>query len=226
MIDAVTDIEVGLDGRGHTVVRRMRCEVPLLVRVLDEPGPTLALALVGGAAGPIGGDRLRFSLHVGHDTSVTVCSVAAAMAQPGPHGERSQLSVDIEVGERASLRWRPQPAISVAGSDHRSVVRLSATSTSLVTMCEGVSLGRHGEPSGTYALRERVTIDGRAVLDHEVVFSPGALMGPGAHGDGRTMTTEVQIGPQLPDPRVQVGDHCLCSTVHVSPLCALTTTRT
>ena len=30
---AATRVEVGLDGSGATVVRRMRCEVPLLVRI-------------------------------------------------------------------------------------------------------------------------------------------------------------------------------------------------
>jgi urease accessory protein len=226
VIDATTEIEVGLDCRGHTVVRRMRCEVPMLVRVVDQPSSMLTLAMVNGAAGPLGGDRLRFRLEVGPGAHVVVSSVAAAMAQPGPRGERSELSVDLVVGQDAILDWHPQPTVSVAGSDHRVVVRLSATSTSSVTMCEGVSLGRNSEPPGRFALRERVTIDGFAVLDHETVFAPGALMGPGAQGSGRTLTTEVVIGAVLPQSSVEVTDHCLRSAVHLSSICALVTTRT
>ena len=225
MIDACTDIECGVDSRGYTVVRRLRCEAPMLVRVVDEPGPMLNLAMVGGAAGPLGGDRLRFRLELGAGAQVAVRSVAAAMAQPGPRGKPSRLDVDIVVGERASLDWRPQPTVSVVGSDHRAVVRLAATVSSNVTMHEGVSLGRHGEPSGRFALRERVTIDGVGVLDHETVFAPGALMGPGGQGSGRSMTTEVIVGRALPEPCVEVTDRCLRATVHLSPLCALTVTR-
>ena len=147
------------------------------------------------------------------------------MAQPGPRGEPSQLDVDIVIGERASLDWRPQPTVSVMGSDHRAVVHLAATGSSNVTMHEAVSLGRHGESPGRFALRERVTIDGIGVLDHETVFAPGPLMGPGGQGNGRSMTTEVIIGRALPEPCVEVTDHCLRATVHLSPLCALIVTR-
>lgn len=198
----------------------------MLVRVIGQPSSALTLAMVNGAAGPLGGDRLRFRLQVGPGAHVAVCSVAAAMAQPGPRGEPSELSVDLVVGNEATLDWHPQPTVSVIGSDHRVVVRLSATSTSTVTMREGVSLGRTAEMPGRFALRERVTIDGLAVLDHETVFAPGALMGPGAQGSGRTLTTEVVIGAVLPQPSVEVNDHCLRSSVHLSPICALVTTRT
>lgn len=198
----------------------------MLVRVIDQPSSALTLAMVNGAAGPLGGDRLRFRLRVGPGAHVAVCSVAAAMAQPGPRGEPSALSVDLDVGQGATLDWRPQSTVSVVGSDHRVVVRLSATSTSTVAMREGVSLGRTGELPGRFALRERVTIDGLAILDHETVFAPGALMGPGAQGGGRTLATEVVIGAVLPPPSVEVTDHCLRSSVHLSAICALVTTRT
>jgi urease accessory protein len=224
MIDATTEIEVGLDARGHTVVRRMRCEVPMLVRVVGEPDPVLTLAMVNGAAGPLGGDRLRFRLDLQPETRVSVRSVAAAMAQPGPRGERSELAVDLVVGDGATLDWRPQPTVSVAGSDHRTVVRLSATGSSTVTMCEVVSLGRHGEPPGRMALRQRVTIDGTAVLDHETVFARGALLGPGAQGSGRMVTSEVVVGAVLPQPGAEVTDGCVRATFHLSPRCALVTT--
>ena len=184
----------------------------------------LTLAMVNGAAGPLGGDRLNFRLHVGPGAHVTVCSVAAAMAQPGPRGEQSELSVEIAVGEDASLDWRPQPTVSVMGSDHRVDVRLAAAGTSRVAMCEGVSLGRSGEPPGRFALHERVVIDDFAVLDHETVFAPGPLMGPGAQGRGRSMTSEVVVGADLPAPFVDVTEHCMRSTVHLAVNCALLTT--
>jgi urease accessory protein len=225
VIDATTEVEVGLDSRGHSVVQRMVCEVPMLVRVIDEPGPRLTLAMVNGAAGPLGGDRLRFRLTLGPASQVTVISVAAAMAQPGARGGPSHLAVDLMVGDGAVLDWHPQPTVSVVGSDHRVVLRLSAESSSTVTIREGLSLGRRGENPGRFALRERITIGGSALLDHETVFAPDSLMGPGAQGAWRNMTTEVVIGEQLPAPCVNVTEACLTSTVHVSPVCALTTSR-
>jgi urease accessory protein len=222
---AATEVEVGLDRRGNTIVRRMHCEVPLLVRVVSEPGPTLGLAMVNGAAGPLGGDQLRFRLELGPGAKISMCSVGASMAQPGALGEPSHLIIDLVVGNGATLDWHPLPTVSVVGSDHRVVVRLSATNSSTVTMHEGVSLGRRGEPPGRFALRERVTIDDAAVLDHETVFAPGALLGPGAQGTATTMTTEVIIGAVLPQPCVSVRDGCMHSAVHLSPICALVTTR-
>jgi urease accessory protein len=226
VINATTEIEVGVDSRGRTVVRRMYCEVPMLVRVVSDPGcANLALAMVNGAAGPLGGDRLKLALHVAAGAHVSVSSVAAAMAQPGPHGDRSEQRIDVVVDDDAVLHWRPEPTVSVMGSDHRVDVRLSATGTSTVTMREGVSLGRSGEPSGRFALHERIVIDGIAVLDHETVFAPGPLMGPGAQGRGRSMTSEVFVGVDLPTPFVEVTDHCVRSTVLLAPSCALRTTR-
>jgi urease accessory protein len=230
VIDATTEVEVGLDCRGHTVVQRMYCEVPMLVRIVDgtdpvSPGSMLTLAIVNGAAGPLGGDCLRFRLHVGDGAHVAVCSVAAAMAQPGPRGEPSRLDVELSVGDDATLEWRPEPTVSVMLSDHRVDVRLSATSTSTVAMREGVWLGRTGEPPGRFTLHERVTIDDVAVLDHETLFAPGTLMGPGAQGEGRCMITEVLIGNDLPPPSVSVTPQCLRSTVHLASNCALLTAR-
>ena len=225
MIEASTEIVVGVDRRGHSVVRRMHCEAPLLVRVVGGSGPLLSLAMVNGAAGPLGGDRLCLRLEVEAGAQVSVCSVAAAMAQPGPRGEPSHLNIDLVVGAKAHLDWRPQPTVSVAGSDHHTTMRLEATRSSTVTMREEVSLGRHEEQPGRFTLRERVLIDGLAVLDHETAFATGALMGPGGQGGARVMATEVVIGSHLPEPAVVVSEGCLHSTVHLSPVCALMVSR-
>ena len=105
MIDATTEIEVGVDCRGHTVVRRMYCEAPMLVRVVDEPG---ACADVGNGqrrCRAIGRRPLPVPPRCRCRCSTSsVRSVAAAMAQPGPHGERSELTVESVIAERASPR--------------------------------------------------------------------------------------------------------------------------
>lgn len=221
---ASTRVEVGLDDRGCTVVRRMHCEVPLLVRIADEPGPGTSLLLVNGAAGPLGGDRLRFELVVGDGCRVEVRSVAASIAQPGVAGDGSTLEVDLRVGARAQLHWSPEPMVSVVGSDHRTTVRLQAAADAVVTMRESVSLGRHGEASGRLALRQRVVVAGVAVLDHDTVFGTGPLAGPGAQGDARSITTTVVLAPVLPAAVAEVSPRCVHSTVHLTPTCALTTT--
>jgi urease accessory protein len=223
-MQASTVVSVGLDREGRTVVRSMRCEAPMLMRVVEPDGPTLHLALVNGAAGPLGGDTLRFRLDIGPGADVTVRSVAAAMAQPGARGDRSIMHVHLDIGERASLRWAPEPMVSVAGSDHRTIVTVDAAASAVAVIREGVSLGRHGQPSGRLALRQRVTIDGCAVLDHETEFAPGALSGPGAQGNGRTITSQLHIGGELPPVASHVTDGCSSATFHLSPTCALTST--
>ena len=225
MITASTTVVAGLDRRGCTVIRRLRCEVPLLVRAVGDPGPVLNLAMVGGAAGPLGGDRLHFHLELEKGARVSIRSVAAAMAQPGPHGEQSELVTEIVVGARATLDWRPQPTVSVMGSNHRTFVRLAADASSTVTMYEGVSLGRLGEPPGRFSLRERVAVGGVAVLDHETSLAPGALLGPGAHGEGRTISTGILIGHDLPAPSATVTKTCLHAIVHLSETCAMVMER-
>ncbi|MFM2071841.1 MAG: hypothetical protein RLZZ623_2104 [Actinomycetota bacterium] len=222
---ASTTIEVGLDGRGNTVARRLHCEVPLLVRVADTPGRDLSLLLVNGAAGPLGGDQLRFRLEVGPDAHVMVRSVAATMAQPGPTGEPSLLEIELVVHERATLDWAPEPMVSVSRSQHRTAMHLRAASSATVSVREGISLGRHGETSGHLHLQQRVTIDGVDVLRHDTEFDTGPLLGIGAHGAGRSMCSEVRIGADLPAPVSEVSSELVRAVFHLSPVCALMTMR-
>ena len=61
--------------------------------------------LVGGAAGPLGGDRLRLEIEVGAGALLDVRSVAASLALPGAGGAQSRLEVTarVEVGRAAAL---------------------------------------------------------------------------------------------------------------------------
>ncbi|MGD9995505.1 MAG: urease accessory protein UreD [Ilumatobacteraceae bacterium] len=219
---AATEVDVGLDARGRSVVRQMRCEAPLLVRVVDSESDVLRLVFVNGAAGPLGGDELRVRLSVEPRARVEVRSVAASLAQPGAAGVPSTFDIDIEVGDDATLDWSPQPTVSVSGSDHRTTVHLIATSTSHVRLHEAVVLGRYGEDSGRIAFRQRVVIDGRPVLDHETELGHSALMSPGAHGTGRHITSLLELGSDLPPPSVHVSSTCIAATMQISPRCSLT----
>ncbi len=191
---ARTEVVVGLDSRGCSTAHRLHCEAPLLVRVGDRVDDHLELLLVGGAAGPLGGDELTFDLTVEDGARVRIRSVAAQMVQPGAHGARSTLDVKVAVGRGASLDWCPQPTVSVAGSDHVTTTRLHVAADAEVRWAEHVALGRHDEEPGRLTLRQRVEIDGVVALDHTTPFGPGPLRGPGGHGLARRIESTVLIG--------------------------------
>ncbi len=195
---ACTVVEVRLDARGRSVVHTLRCEPPLLAR-LDggsDGGQAdgVTVLLLGGAAGPLGGDELHLTVRVGPGASLTVRSVAAMLAQPGPAGRPSVLHAEVEVGDGATLDWDPQPLISVTGSDHRSTTALHLGAAAQVRFAETLLLGRHLEPGGRAALHQRVEVCGGVVLDHELVLGTGAPTGPGAHGDPRWLHSELHMG--------------------------------
>jgi hypothetical protein len=49
---------------------------------------------------------------------------------------------------------------------------------------------------------------------------------PSTRSPSRNMTTAVIIGRVLPEASVEVTESCLRSTVHLTPTCALITSRT
>ena len=172
-----TTVEVALRDDGVSAVTVMRCEAPLLVRQ-DTADGVLTLWLVGGAAGPLGGDELSLRVVVGPGASVRVRSVAAMLAQPGVSGGSSELRTHVDVGEGAALDWDPEPIISVRGSDHRSTTLLTAAPTSTVRFADAASLGRHDEDPGLLTLHQRVTVAGHPVLDHALVLGTAPHVAP------------------------------------------------
>ena len=202
-MEACTELVVERDRSGRSVLARSSCEVPLLFRVADHEGPELHLSWVNGAAGPLGGDRLRLHLRVGAGASVRVRSTGASMVQPGARGGRSSTEVRIELGEGSRLDWCPEPTISVRGSDHRTSTHIVAEASAVARVVEHVALGRHDEPGGLLALHQRVVVGERVVLDHELVLGDGPLAGPGAQGTGRAVLSALVLGGAV-GPRVEV----------------------
>lgn len=162
-------IAVELDEVGRARIAVLRSDPPLLVRPTPE-----AVYLVGGAAGPLGGDDLRFEIHVAAGASLTVRTAAASMALPGPTGSASRFDVEARVGAGATLRWLPEPTIAVAGCCHRMRTVITADPGARVVWREVVVFGRHGEVPGSYRTRMDLEVADRPVLRHEVAVGRDA----------------------------------------------------
>lgn len=195
-MEARAELVVRVDERGRTCPTTVFGEAPLLLRVTERDDAALTVHLVGGAAGPLGGDRLSTHVEVGAGASLRVRSVAASLAQPGAlAGTPSEARAAVEVAPNATLDWHPQPLISVAGSTHvqRTVVAL-ADESSTVRWVDEVVLGRHGERGGQLTVHQRVTVAGRPILHHTLRFGEqaGAI---GRHGNHRVAVTALVVCP-------------------------------
>ena len=197
---STTRLRAGPDADGTTHARELRAEAPQLLRVTDRGGPgrPLTVHLVGGAAGPLGGDYSTFELELEPATRVEVRGVAATLVHPGAVGGRSQAAVDVTLGADAHLVWWPEPLIAIAGCDHRLLTTIHLAAGARLQWVDEVVCGRTDEPGGTVHLRQRIVLDGRPVADHDLVVGPAAS-GPGWHGDRRVLVTAVEIGG-LADP--------------------------
>lgn len=209
------------DDRGYTVPTTLYGEAPLLLRMTGRDagsatGSGLQIHLVGGAAGPLGGDRSEMTVDVGVGTRLTVRSVAASLAQPGRVGTcgtvRSTGAVDAVVAADAFLDWWPEPLISVRGSDHVQKTTVAiADETATVRWVDEVVLGRHEESSGRLTVHQRFTVGGHPVLHHTVTFDPSTA-GIGRSGAAHVVLTALVFGIASLDAssRVDPGLRAVC----------------
>lgn len=199
---AAAHIVAVLGTDGATRLDRMSGEPPLLVRRTNPGAGSMAeVHLVGGAAGPLGGDRLEVWVEVGPGAALRLGTVAASIALPGPAGERSCVEVQALVATGGRLEWLPEPLIAAAGCDHDV--------TSTVELAEGAGLiwrdelvcGRHGEGPGDVRQATRVRLAGRTLYHHELSVGPGApgWDGPAVLSSARATGTLVVVDPRWSD---------------------------
>ncbi|BCB89031.1 urease accessory protein UreD [Phytohabitans suffuscus] len=202
---------------GRTRLVTLRSEPPLLVRRTGHRGPAagplargsaagageVEVHLVGGAAGPLGGDRLRVEVTVGPGARLCVRTVAASLALPGPRraeraGTHSTLDVHATVAAGGSLRWLPEPLIAARGCDHVSSSLVDLESDASLTWREEVVCGRHGEDPGDASLHSTVRLAGRTLMRQELAVGPRAAGWAGAAvlGGGRATGTLLVVDPQ------------------------------
>jgi urease accessory protein len=182
-----------IDGRTRLV--ELRSEAPLVLRSTPR-----SLYLVGGAAGPLGGDELALDVAVGGGACLSVRSAAATLVQPGARPSPSRSVFHFDVGSAASLDWHPEPLVSVRGSDHVVETAVELASSARLRLVDEVVLGRVGERPGRLRLRCRVERDGVALLAHDLDLGTGAEGWDSAAvmGNARALVSILYVGPDAP----------------------------
>lgn len=209
---AAARIVAEADGHGGTRLPVLRGDAPLLLR---RTGPAsigdVTVHLVGGAAGPLGGDDLRLDIEVGPQARLEVRSVAASLVLPDLARRRSRMLINATVAAGARLRWLPEPLIAAAGCDHNAVTRVRVAAGGTLLWRDDISCGRHGEQPGDLRTDTTISYDGATVYRHRLVIGPAATGWSGAAvlGGGRAIGSVVWVGPawaaREPAPSVVLG---------------------
>lgn len=192
---------------GATVLRELRGEPPLLPRVTGPTGgPTAQVHLVGGAAGPLGGDELRLDIEVGPGASLVLRTVAATVALPGPHGLPSTTIVRASVAAQGRLVYQPEPVVAAAGCAHRMVSLVELHATAELVWWEELVAGRHGENPGRLSQQLRLRYAATTLLAQQIA-TDDVWTSPAVVGAGRTAGTVIVVthGETPTAPRVVDG---------------------
>lgn len=155
---------------GSTTLSTLRSQVPLVLRATGGS----EVHLVGGAAGPLGGDRLRLEIVVEPRATLTVRTAAAAIVLPGLEGATSIYEVDARVGDGASLHWLPEPTVAAAGCRHVATATIALAPTASLVWRDELVLGRHRETAGSLTVRTSVEVAGAPLHRQELAVDPAS----------------------------------------------------
>ena len=165
-VAAAAEIAAVAGPDGVTRLPALRSGVPLVLRRTPA-----AVYLVGGAAGPLGGDMLSLRVTVGPGAFLRVRTAAAAIALPGLDGLESEFRLTASVAAGGCLEYLPEPVVVSAGARHATVTTVSLEAGASLVLREEVLLGRHGETGGSVRTALRADYDGRPLLRHAVEVS-------------------------------------------------------
>lgn len=184
---------------GTTSLPEIRSAVPIVLRRTGESGPDAWVHLVGGAAGPLGGDQLRLEIVVGPGAVLRVRSVAATLVLPGAAGEPSAWDVEVRVEAGGLLDFAPEPMVVCAGANHTTRARIDLAEGAGLRWREEFVCGRDGEEPGTTRTDLMVRHGNRPLLAHAITVGPGA---PGWNsaaglGDARAVGTVLYAGSEV-----------------------------
>jgi urease accessory protein len=190
---------------GATVLRELRGEAPLLPRATGPRGGPLAeVHLVGGAAGPLGGDELHLDVEVGPGASLVLRTVAATVALPGPHGDPSSTTIRVRVAGGGRLAVLPEPVVAAAGCDHCLMSTVELDAGAALVWREELVAGRSGETPGRLRQNTRLRYAGTTVLVQELTLD--AWSSPAVVGESRTAGSLIVVTDSEPPTAPVVVD--------------------
>ncbi len=183
---------------GATRLPVLQSQAPLVLRRTPE-----AVYLVGGAAGPIGGDLLDLRIEVRDGATLRVRTAAAAVALPGLDDLESVLTVTATAGRGSRLEYLPEPVVVSAGARHATVIQVTLAEGASLLLREELILGRHGEPGGASRTSLRIDYAGRPLLRQslEVSGTDEASLGPAVLAGSRAVGTLLCVDPGA-DPAI------------------------
>jgi urease accessory protein len=167
-VTAAAEIVAVAGPDGTTRLPVLASQVPLVLRRTPS-----AVYLVGGAAGPIGGDSLTLRVTVGAGAFLRLRTAAASIALPGLDGAESVLRVSVTVAPGGRLEYLPEPVVVTARARHRSVLSVTLADGASLLLREELLLGRHDEAGGTARSVLRADYAGRPLLRHSVEVAGG-----------------------------------------------------
>lgn len=117
-------------------------------------GPFEAV-FVTTSGGLVGGDRLRFSVTAGPDSTACITSQAAEKIYRST-GATTEIDIEVTAEAGATLEWMPQETIAFDGARLRRNTRIDAAAGARILAGEMVVFGRiaHGETFATGLLHD------------------------------------------------------------------------
>jgi len=193
-ISASAEIVAVAGPGGVTRLPVLSSQVPLVLRRTPD-----AVYVVGGAAGPIGGDELDLRISVRAGAFLRVRTAAAAIALPGPDGLESVLRVTVDLEAGARLEYLPEPVVVSAGARHATIFRVTLTAGASLLLRDELLLGRHGEAGGAARSVLRVDYAGRPLLRQslEVSGADPVSRGPAVLAGHRAAGTLLHVDPAM-----------------------------
>jgi urease accessory protein len=200
MMQAHARIVAEVDDRGGTRLARLRSEAPLLLRQTGTDRGFVTVHLVGGAAGPLGGDDLRLDIEVRPGAMLCLRSVAASVALPGRCGASSQVTVCVTVAAGGALHWLPEQTVAAAGCRHRTVAVVEVENGGSLLWRDELICGRHHEEPGDATVATSVRYAGRPLLRQTLAVGPDAdgWDGPAVLGAARAAGSLLHVQPDTP----------------------------
>jgi urease accessory protein len=188
------------------VLDHVYCAPPLTLRRVSSDGDaSCALCLVGTAAGPLAGDDLQLSLHLGTGARATLVAAGASIAQGGDNplsgGDvplPGRLSVSAVLGPGSRLEADPGAVVVCSGAGVDISVSIELADDASVQWREVVVLGRTGEAAGAATLRWDVQRGDRPLLRQFVdLRDPRWAAWPGLIAGARVIASELISGPAV-----------------------------